>query len=129
MSEKVAGEQFQGITVGVSIPLWENKNTVKYAKAKAIAMQSVEADVKLQFYNEMKALHAKVAALQNSVADYKKGLLAFSNSALLQKALDKGEISLSEYLYELSVYYDSTDKLLEMERNLNKAIAELNKFQ
>jgi cobalt-zinc-cadmium efflux system outer membrane protein len=129
MSEKVTGEQFQGITIGVSIPLWENKNTVKYAKAKTLAVQSMEADVKLQFYNEMKVIHAKVVALQSSIAEYKKSLLAFSHSDLLKKALDKGEISLSEYLYELSVYYTSTDKLLEMERDLNKAIAELNRFQ
>lgn len=129
MSEKVTGEQFQGITIGVSIPLWENKNTVKYAKAKTLAVQSVEADVKLQFYNEMKVIHAKVLALQSSIADYKKSLFAFSHSDLLKKALDKGEISLSGYLYELSVYYASTDKLLEMERDLNKSIAELQRFQ
>ncbi len=34
--EGVVGEQFQGITVGISIPLWENKNSVKYAKALEI---------------------------------------------------------------------------------------------
>ncbi len=28
MSEKVVGEQFQSLTVGLSIPLWENKNSV-----------------------------------------------------------------------------------------------------
>jgi len=129
MSEKVVGEQFQGITVGVSIPLWENKNSVKYARAKTIAMQSVEADAKIQFYNEMKALHKKVVALQNSVGNYRKSLHMFSNSDLLQKALDKGEISLAEYLYELSVYYESTNRLLEMERNRNKSVVELNNFQ
>jgi len=129
MSEKVVGEQFQGITIGVAIPLWENKNTVKYAKAKTIAMQTVEADAKLQFYNEMKALHAKVIALQNGIADYRKSLQTFSNSDLLLKALDKGEISLTNYLYELSVYYQSAERLLEMQRNQQKSLVELTRFQ
>lgn len=129
MSEKAVGQQFQGITVGITIPLWENKNTVKYAKAKTIAMQSIETDSKLQFYNNMKATHTKVIALQNNVSDYRSKLVLFSNSELLEKAFNKGEISLTEYMYELSLYYESIYKLLEMEMNLNLAFAELNKYQ
>jgi len=128
MSEKMIGEHFQGITLGVSIPLWENKNTVAYAEAKTIALQSMESDAKLQFYNEMKAMHKKVIDLQSSVSDYRNQISNFSNTVLLQKALDKGEISLSEFYLELSVYYESTDQLLEMEHALNKAIIELNKY-
>jgi outer membrane protein TolC len=129
MSEKVAGEQFQGVTVGITIPLWENKNTVKYAKAKTIALQSIETDAKLQFYNSMKATHTKVIALQKNVADYRSKLELYSNSALLEKAFNKGEISLTEYMYELSLYYESFYKLLEMEMNLNLGFAELIKYQ
>lgn len=129
MSEQVVGQHFQGISVGVSIPLWENKNTVNYAKAKTIAIQSMEADAKLQFYNQMKAAHLKAASLQSSANDYRQNLKAYSNADLLKKALDKGEISLSEYIFELSLYYESINKLLEMEQNLNIAFAALNRFQ
>jgi len=129
MSEKVIGEQFQGVTLGITIPLWENKNTVKYAKAKTIAMQSVETDTKLQFYNSMKAAHTKVIALQNHVTDYRSKLMLYSKSELLEKAFNKGEISLTEYMYELSLYYESIYKLLEMEMNLNLAICEMLKYK
>ena len=122
MSEKVVGQQFQGVTIGVSIPLWENKNTVKYANAKIMAMQSMQTDAVVQFYNERKALHAKVIRLQGAIADYRSKLNAFGNTALLQKALDKGEISLGEYFFELSFYYESFDKLLQMEYDLAKTI-------
>ena len=128
MSEKVVGQQFQGVSVGVSIPIWENKNMIKYAKAKTIAIQGVEADAKLQFYNQMKSLHSKAVSLQNSVIDFRKQLNAYSNAGLLKKALEKGEISLSEYLFELSLYYESIDSLLEMEKNQQKAFAELNRY-
>jgi hypothetical protein len=47
---------------------------------------------------------------------------------LLKKALDKGEISLVSYLTELSVYYESIDKLLEADREMNKACVELTQF-
>jgi len=128
MSEKVVGQQFQGVSVGVSIPLLENKNAVKYAKANKLAIQSIEADAKLQYYNQMKMLHTKAIAMQNSIADYRKKLAAFSNTELLQKALDKGEISLSEYFFELSVYYESIDKLFEAEKSLNETYTELHRY-
>ncbi|KAB2871812.1 MAG: TolC family protein [Bacteroidales bacterium] len=129
MSEKVAGEHFQGITVGLSIPLWENKNTVRYAKSRFAAYQSAEADSKLKYYNHLMMLHQKALGMQSNVDDYRTKLKSFSNTDLLQKALDKGEISLVEYLYELSFYYDSFENLLEMERDLNRVVVEMNYFQ
>jgi len=66
--------------------------------------------------------------LQKSANDYKSKLEAFNNSELLRKALDKGEISLINYMLELSIYYESVNKLLELERDMNKAIAELNQY-
>jgi outer membrane protein TolC len=129
MSEKVANEQFQGIAVGLSIPLWENKNTVKFAKAKFIAYQSAEADSKLKYYNYLTMLHQKALGMQANVDDFRSKLKDFNNTNLLQKALEKGEISLVEYLYELSFYYDSFENLLGMERDLNKVIVEMNYCQ
>lgn len=128
MSEKVVGEQFQGVSVGMSIPLWENKNTVKYAKAKTLALLSTEKDAKLQFYNRMKSLHAEAVSMQNNVAQYRNELNTYNNADLLKKALEKGEISLSEYIFELSLQYESVDKLLEMEQNKQKTLAELQQF-
>ena len=128
MSEKVVGQQFQGISAGISIPLWENKNTVKYAKAKSIAVQSMESDTKLVFYNQLKTQHTKVKALQKNVTDYRISLESLDNSALLKKSLDMGEISLTEYFYEISLYYESISSLILAEKELNKAVAALNQY-
>ena len=128
MSEKVVGQQFRGVSIGLSIPLWENKNTMKYAKANAIALESVVADNKIQFYNELKTLHSKAIVLQRNVSDYRSKLNSYNSSDLLKKALDKGEISLIEYSIELSFYYDSVNKMLEMEKELHKTWAELNQY-
>lgn len=125
MSEKVVGEGFQGVTVGVSIPLFENKNTVKYAQLKNEAAQHREIDEKLRFYKEMKTLHAKAIAIQENITQFREQLSLQSDLELLQKALDKGAISLTEYLFELSVYYDSLEKLLDMERELSITKAQL----
>jgi outer membrane protein TolC len=128
MSETVVGQQYQGISVGMTIPLWENKNKVKFAEANAQALESYATDHKIQFYNHLKALHAKSIALQKNVNDYRKDLRSFDNTDLLKNALDKGEISLINYIVELSLYYESVSKLLELERDMNKTLAELNQF-
>ena len=125
MSEKVVGEHFQGVTVGISIPLFENKNTVKYARLKSEAVQHRQTDEKLRFYNDMKTLHTKASALQQNIAEFRNQLSLESDLELLQKALDKGAISLTEYLFELTVYYESLEKLLEMERELSITNARL----
>jgi outer membrane protein TolC len=129
MSEKVVGEHFQGISVGVSIPLWENKNTVKYAQAQTLALQSIEADRKLQFYNQLKIQFERAASLQQTANEYRQAIQSSSNAELLKKALDQGELSLINYLMELSFTYQAMDNLLKSEYELNKAISFLAQFE
>jgi outer membrane protein TolC len=128
MSEKIIGETLQGVTVGITIPLWENKNTVKYAAAQTIALQGIETDNKLQFYNQLKILHTSAIGLQKSVDDYRAKLIAFDNSELLAKALDLGEITLIEYIVEFAIYYKSINRLLNLERELFRTLAKLNQY-
>ena len=53
ISEKVVGQRYQGITTGVSIPLWANKNKVKQAKAEVLAAEKSVIDIKQQFYAQL----------------------------------------------------------------------------
>jgi len=128
MSEGVTGVKFQGLIVGVSIPLWENKNTVKYAKANTDAMLSYSADSKVQFYNRLRSLYEKSNSLLRNSLDYREQLSKYEHSELLNKALDKGQITLIDYMLELAIYYESQNRLLEMERDLNLTLAELYQF-
>lgn len=129
MSESVIGQEFKGITLGMSIPLWENKNTLKQAKANALAIEHTLSDKKLQFYSHLKMLHSKAVSLQTNASEYKSKLQMFNNSELLKKAFDKGEITLINYMLELSIYYESVNNLHKLERDLNKTIAELNQYK
>ena len=125
MSEKIVGEHFQGVTLGVSVPLWENKNRVRQAKAQVQAAESALEDSKVQFYNRLQTLFFKVSALQQNAQKLPKSLSDYSNAPLLQKALDAGEISRLNYLLEIEYYYEAMNKALEAERNYELAMAEL----
>lgn len=125
MSEKVVGEQFQGLSVGISIPLWENKNRVKQAKAAVRAAESRAADSRLQFYNQLQLLYNRTAGLKVATEKYQQSLEMANSTELLKKALDAGEISLLEYMVEMGLYYDTINHVLETERDFQKAFAEL----
>ncbi len=128
LSEKIVGEHFQGVTLGMSLPLWENKNAVKQARAQSLAVHDIEQDRKLMFYNQLKMLHAKAISLQKSVGDYRLALQNIDNGTYLKKALEAGEISLIDFILELSLYYESQTKLLAAERDLNRVITELYQY-
>ena len=125
MSESVVGEKFQGITMGISIPLWENKNTVKGAQARVKAAELMVQDSRIGFYNRLQNLYIKASELNRNAAEYRNALSSYSNNSLLKKALDSGEISLLEYLLELEFYYDAVNNMLEAERDYELSLAEL----
>ncbi|MFA6126326.1 MAG: TolC family protein [Bacteroidales bacterium] len=128
LSEKIVGEHFQGVTLGMSLPLWENKNTVRQARAQSLAVHDIEHDRKLMFYNQLKMLHTKAISLQKSVGDYRLALQNIDNGTYLKKALEAGEISLIDYIMELSLYYESQTGLLTAERDLSRVITELYQY-
>lgn len=128
MSEKVVGEQFQGVTLGVSIPLWENRNTVKAAKASKIATQSLQTDTRLQFRSGLEIQYAKAKTAQVLALSYRNSMQLLNNADLLRKALDEGEISMIEYILEMQFFYESVSKMLEAEWEMHKAVAKLEKW-
>ncbi len=129
MSEKLIDEHHQGVTVGVSIPLWENKNTVKQIKAQTLAYQTAESDAGFRFYNKTKALYQKAIKLRQIASDYGKSMESVNSSELLKKALDAGELSLISYIQELGIYYDAINNLLQTERDYQLAVAEMKQWE
>lgn len=129
MSEKVTSEHFQGVTVGISVPLWENKNTVKKIKAQTLANQEMEKNETLKDYHQTLALYKKVQNLQQTVSDIKKQQEEDKTVSLLKKSLDLGEISLIDFILELGIYYDMQQSMLEMERDLHLAASELMQWE
>ncbi|NLO72315.1 MAG: TolC family protein [Porphyromonadaceae bacterium] len=125
ISERVVGETFQGVSLGVSIPLWENKNMRKYAQAQVKASEIELDNSKVQFYNRLKSLFQKALVLQQNALKFRQTISDNKNDELLKKALDSGEISLLNYLQEIGFYYDAMLQVLHAERDYELALAEL----
>lgn len=117
-----------GFMVGVSIPLFENKNTVKKAKAQAeFATASLE-DNRLNLKTNLQQLYQQAEALQISRADYAKVLEQQRNIELLNKALNAGQLSVIDYFTELSTIYDSHQSYLDVEKEYHSILAQLYQY-
>jgi outer membrane protein TolC len=125
VSEQTPGQRYQGFTLGIAIPLWANKNQVRRAKASLVAAQTREADSRQQFRDRLRMLYGRAAGLLTAVSDYRRSLASADATELLSKALASGRISLLDYVLELGLYYEATDRLLETERDYRLALAEL----
>ena len=124
-SEMTGDLNYQGITTGISIPLFENASTVKAARYRMEAavsqlelFKSKEAARILSLYQKRQLLNAQVAEI-NTV------LGSANDITLLQKALDAGEINISEFFYETTLYYFTWSQLIRNETELALSDAEL----
>lgn len=125
MSEKTVGEHFQGITAGITLPLWSNRNKVRQAKAAIEAAKTRSTDTERLLRSKAATLYRQAAALATTATAYRQAVSECSNSDLLKKALDAGEISITEYYLQSSLYYDNIDRALAAERDYQKAYAQL----
>ena len=116
-----------GVVVGFSFPLFENRHKVKAAKSQALSTEYTRENASLQAASALWQLYEEASLLSRSIEEYRETFARQRDLALLRKALDGGEISMIEYFVEVSVVYQSQDNLLQLENQYQKAMARLYK--
>ncbi len=123
------GQNYKGIHTGISIPLWENKNTVKQKNAEQLfAGLELEAHINEHYYH-IKHIYEKYANLKIILSDYQTVFTTLNSAALLNKALALGEITTLQYFLEINYYNQAYYNYLESEKEYFLTIAELYKYQ
>ncbi|QIU97253.1 TolC family protein [Bacteroides faecium] len=121
------GVPFNGVVVGFSFPLFENRNKVKIAKAQALNIDLQKDNATLQVESELAQLYREAKALHASMEEYSKTFQSQQDLALLKQALTGGQISMIEYFVEVSVIYQSHQNYLQLENQYQKAMARIYK--
>ena len=122
------GDHFNGVGVGLSIPVFENRGKNKAAKAQAIASQLSFDDVISTRTAEITASHQKAVAVRQQLDGYRDALLKCNNIEILDKALYGGQISLINYLLELRYFIEAQNALIDIEFEYTTLITDLNKY-
>jgi outer membrane protein TolC len=124
-SENIPGLRYQGITTGISIPLFQNSNTVKTADLRMKTATAELDQFRSQRIAVISSLLNKRDKLSTQVQEIRSALLPVNDLSLLKKALDTGEINISEFYYECSVFYGAWFNLISSEQELAVTETEL----
>ncbi|MBL8008045.1 MAG: TolC family protein [Ignavibacteria bacterium] len=125
----LSNQNFNGIHLGFSIPLWENNYRTDFYKSRVLYSNLEIESHKTEHYYEIKQQYDKYETLRNALNEYLTVLESLKSEELLINALNVGEISILEYFIEVNYYNLSYDKFLELEKEYNKVVAELFKYQ
>ena len=128
LSEKVTGEYLQGFTIGLSLPIWQNNLKLDQARAQKLAVEKLAADQKLNFYLHLKSIHANITRQEKQLAVFREQTKKLEKRGILFTAMELGQINLIEYLMELTIYFDSADIILQLEKDIQLSKTELLKF-
>lgn len=118
-------QTMNGFRIGMSIPLWENKNTVKRAKAQAEYTALNVEDNTQTLKATLKELYLQAQSLQLSKEEYARTLANQRSEELLNKSLEAGQISMIDYFVEITILYDSIQNYLEVEKEYHNLLAQL----
>lgn len=123
--ESILGTKLKGIRAGITIPLWENANAVKTAKAGIVYAQTDATRFWEQQQLQINQMYKRWLILGNQVDEMSELLNNSNNDDLLLKALEGGEISLTQYYYESDFYFQNQFDLLDLQRDLFMLESEL----
>jgi len=123
--ETILGVKLQGITAGITIPLWENANQHKSAKADVAFAKTNALRYWEQQELQVNQLYSQWLILKSQVNEIQELLSYSNNDELLLRALESGEISITQYYYESDFYFQNKFELLDFQRDLYLLEAEL----
>ncbi len=128
-TEKVADEQFKGVLVGVSIPLWSSKRSIQQAKLESEYFNLANVSENESKMSETKVLYSKALNFQENLDSYQSVLSSVNSEELLNKSLKSGEISIIEFFTEMFYYYEIYDDFLTVEKEYHQALSNLYKYR
>lgn len=118
-----------GPSLGLVLPLWHNKGTVKSAKLHAEAAETLLMNEKAMTYNYLSSLYAKAKAMQNNIGVLAESLQEFDSQTLLFKAFEKGELNLIDYVTETEYYQNAMLELYSAQYEMNATLIELMSYE
>lgn len=122
------GEGFNGVTAGVSIPLFSNKRKVAAAKAEALTNELRQASLGNENTSRINDEYARAVSLRSQLTQYGDVIADNANFTVLRKALDGGQITLLNYLLELRYFLDAKQKYLNLEHSYHATLASLARY-
>ena len=121
-TEQSIESDVQGINLGFSLPLWENKNSVRSAKLKVAAAELQTAVQRQTLHDSFSQIYTQARTLEKQWTTYLKSWTRMEETRdLLSRDFQNGKTELPDYVDVISSLYDMEEKLLDMEYQYQQA--------
>ena len=117
-------EEFNGFIIGGSIPLFENRNRVKAANARALSAELQKESVSLSAEALLQSRYNEAQSLKQAMSAYDLDLMRQS-FRLLGQALEGGQLTWHEYYVELEALVRRGQSYLKLESRYQKLLADI----
>ena len=124
--EGATGDMANGFIVGVSIPVFNNRNKVKAARARQLSAELTQEQVNMKVQADIQSLYNEASQLGDALKLYDAALMERTLDALMQ-AVEAGQISVLDYFTEAEAIYQNQEKMVNLENSYQKAMARLYK--
>jgi outer membrane protein TolC len=106
-SETIFDQKLQGFKAGISIPLWQNNNTVKYARLNTETLKANFSYQESELITIVSTLYFEAKVLKENYEQMKLIMDEEEVSESSLQLLQSGQISFSEYLVEIGMITES----------------------
>ena len=119
-------EASNGFLIGGSIPIFANRHKVKAAKARQAEAEMARTDARLKAESAARAAVESMRRLGASMAAYDVPLMR-QTLRLLRKAVESGQMSVTDYYVEADGVYRNMQAYADLERQYHGLVADITK--
>lgn len=127
--QTVLGQTFNGAHFGLSIPLWQQKNTIKTSKSRIVYGVSQKEEYKTELTFNIQELYEQFLNITETINEYEIILGELNSEEILTQSLELGEIDFITYAMELDYFHKAKDDLLFLKKERQLIYAELFKHK
>lgn len=127
-SESTLNQDLQGLHLGMSIPLWENANTVKRTRSEERFTALQWEEYRNGLYSEISMLYEQYNLSKASLEEIRSGIEAADFNSYLDTLLKAGKIDASRFFYDLSGWLAINELYLGGELEMNQAYIRLKSY-
>ncbi len=120
------GQHFNGVVVGMSVPIFSGYRNTRAAKAQAAYAEAEHLSAVNDVRTSLAAMYERVEVLERSIEEYRQIESEMSDyRSYLSRAIEAGQISIIDYYSSLANYYDVVSARIDFERQLQQVHAQI----
>lgn len=121
------GQHFNGVVMGLSIPIFSGHRNVRTAKAQTLYAETAYRSMCNDLHTTLAALYDKAAVIERTIGEYETANAESERyREYLNRAIEAGQISATDYFSSLVNYYDVQSARIQFRRDLASIYARIN---